>query len=170
MLSKSPENKFVLVDELDSYLFDEPIEILQEEDGPVHSIRFKMRLLRPASAVGVLGVTGTLDKLYGVKALDLLFQTVSYVRAPTMRNQEAASNYRDGQQKSFYSADEEDFVENVVAGAKEYAAELPVIVITEDQKSAEAVFEQLGGRIDCPKELFLEPKKLGFVGLNDWEF
>ena len=145
MLSKSPENTFVLVDELDSYLFDEPLEVLQEERGAVHSIRFKMRLLRSAGTVGVLGVTGTLDRLYGVKALDLMLETVTYVRAPTMRNQEAASNFRDRQQRGFYTGDEADFEENVVSCAKEYATEQPVIGIAEDEKNAAAVFAKLNG-------------------------
>ena len=73
LLTKGLDNTFILIDELDSYLFENPIEQVNEEDGPTHSIRFKMRLLQASKAVGILGMTGTLDKLYGVKALDLMF-------------------------------------------------------------------------------------------------
>ena len=105
---------FLLFDEIDSFLFDRPLVTPLNSNLKDKKIVFKPKLLLHENVCGVFGVSGTIDRYYGVQAVKQMCGKVFFVSAPNLLNTEAALCYRQGTESNYFISKEETY-EGVLA-------------------------------------------------------
>ena len=130
------EPTFLLIDEIDNFLFSNPLATRANGGCEDNLAVFKAGKLNNSNVLGVLGVTGTLDSLYGVTPLKNMFSDFFFLKTPTLKNQDITVNYKSGMKKGEYSSERADFEKDIKEAVKEFASNQPVIVIVEDENEA----------------------------------
>ncbi len=137
------EPTFVLIDEVDSFLFENPLATKKNGGCKGDSIVLKAQLLKQSNVVGVVGLTGTFDHNYGAQSLKRLYSDPWLLRAPTLLNQEVSSNLKAGMKPGTYYSDGEFHLSSLVDAVRVHSLEQPVIVVVQDEGQLHEVERRL---------------------------
>ncbi len=161
------EPTFVLVDEVDSFLFENPLATKKNGGCKCASVVLKAGLLKQSNVLGVVGLTGTFDHNYGAQSLRRLFPDPWVLRAPTLLNQEVSSNLKAGMKPGTYYSDGEFHLSSLVDAVRVHSQEQPVIVVVRDEGQLQEVERRLqeAGVSDLRK--FNALARIGEIAGND---
>ncbi len=143
IIPRLEEETFLLIDEVDGFLFENPIATEQDEGGRTTTVCYKQELLRSPHIAGLIGLSGTFDSQFGVLALRRSLENLFYFRAPTMQNVEAKLNYSKGNTAGRYSFCQQDYLDALLEEVGQRLKEQPVIIVAADQMHADSVHEHL---------------------------
>ncbi len=158
---------FVLIDEIDDYLFLNPFHILENSVKKHQRILWKTECLKNMNIAGILGVTGTLDKNYGTHVLKNYFSQTKILRTPTLDNKEAVRNFTAGMKEGSYSTDEKKMLWNLTDEVEKYCDTQPVIIIASDSEQAAKFQHHLMRSMRKDVELMTELSQIGEIQTHD---
>ncbi len=167
VLQTLQEPTFVLIDEVDSFLFENPLATKKNGGCKSDSVVLKAQLLRQSNVLGVVGLTGTFDHNYGAQSLRRLFSDPWLLKAPTMLNQEVSSNLKAGMKPGSYYSDRQFHLNSLFHAVVEHASTRPVIVVVQDEEQLQLVEETLTAPEVGDLKKFNTLSKIGEIAGND---